>query len=231
MIRRFVSLCFLASIGLLLSCGAVYLPLIVRGGSTPSPGAPSASPTPSKTATLIPSATPTSTPTNTETTMPSATPTPTNTASPTASHTPTFTRTATATRTPANTPTATPGPTLDELIDALDGIGQMFSHDGQTYLGRVSSNCYLYDSIVNKFGPYGSPYSQTSISNPFGPYGSPFSNTSAFNQFASEPPAVWVWINSQWMFVAPVTINPFTIPRIPSDYLLAYLRLKGGCSP
>lgn len=58
------------------------------------------------------------------------------------------------------------------------------------YLGKLSSNQFLYDSTSNQFGPYGSPFSYNSINNQFGPYGSPFSNQSVNNPYASDPPSI-----------------------------------------
>lgn len=58
------------------------------------------------------------------------------------------------------------------------------------YLGKLSSNEFLYDSTSNEFGPYGSPFSYNSINNEFGPYGSPFSPQSANNPYAFDPPSI-----------------------------------------
>lgn len=58
------------------------------------------------------------------------------------------------------------------------------------YLGRLSSNQFLYDSTSNEFGPYGSPFSYDSINNEFGPYGSPFSGQSVTNPYAADAPMI-----------------------------------------
>lgn len=58
------------------------------------------------------------------------------------------------------------------------------------YLGKLSSNQFLYDSTSNEFGPYGSPFSYNSINNEFGPYGSPFSPQSVNNPYAFDPPSI-----------------------------------------
>ena len=205
-----------------LASSHIYLPLILRG-IPPATPTPRASPSPSGTPTLRP--TPTMTAGRSSTPSPTATapftPRPTNTAT----RTPTFT----LNRTPS--PTQTRGPTINDLIDYLDGVGLLYSDEAQpVYLGTVSSNCYSSDSIVNKYGSYGSEYSSTSISNEFGRYGSPYSSYSAFNDYALHPPAVWTWDGYQWLFWTYVTSNPYKYPRIDSAYFLAYLRWKGGCS-
>ncbi len=66
---------------------------------------------------------------------------------------------------------------------------RIIGRDG-TYLGRLSTNPYLPDSVTNPYGRYGSPYSPDSIRNPYGRYGSPYSPYSATNPFATRPPIV-----------------------------------------
>lgn len=67
---------------------------------------------------------------------------------------------------------------------------ELYSNDGRTYLGKVTSNEFDLESIFNEFGTYGSKFSLTSIWNEFGTYGSPFSSESAFNEFALSPPVI-----------------------------------------
>jgi hypothetical protein len=66
----------------------------------------------------------------------------------------------------------------------------LYSSDGKTYLGKLSSNVYDSDSIFNAYGIYGSKYSSTSIWNEYGIYGSKYSSTSAFNEYAIDPPKI-----------------------------------------
>ena len=47
----------------------------------------------------------------------------------------------------------------------------LLAQDGQ-FLGMLSSNKYQSDSVINKYGSYGSKYSSTSIFNQYGQYGS-----------------------------------------------------------
>lgn len=189
---------------------------------------------------------PTYTARSTNTPYPTYTPFPTYTLAPTqpsyptytplALVSPTHTRLQTETLIAARTATSRPYGAADsslrmmaQTIDALDGVGHLYSHDMKAYLGLISSNCFRYESIVNDFGPHGNPFSQTSITNDFGPYGNPFSHTSAFNEFATHPPAIWVWNGSHWVFKRFVTLNTGIQPRVDTVYLLAYLRQKGAC--
>jgi hypothetical protein len=51
---------------------------------------------------------------------------------------------------------------------------KIYGADG-TYLGRLSINPYVQDSIANPYSQYGSKYSPTSINNPYSPYGGRYS--------------------------------------------------------
>ena len=228
-----IALALLVVAGVTVLADSAYLPLALRGvpTPTPSPTARPASPTPSSTSTLTLTAT--DTPTTTETPKPSSTPSPTTTPSVTPSPTNTATwtpsPTPTATRTATSAPAPTPTLTVAQVIDLLDGNAIIIAYDG-AYLGLVSSNCYFTDSIVNRYGLYGSRYSATSISNPYSLYGSAYSYMSAFNVYAAYPPVIKVWTGYQWAILCYVSVNQYKIPRIDSGYLLWYLRTKGGCT-
>ena len=56
-----------------------------------------------------------------------------------------------------------------------------------TYLGRLTDNPYLPDSITNPYGPYGSRYAPNSVNNPYGRYGSRLSRNSANKPCATTP--------------------------------------------
>ena len=64
----------------------------------------------------------------------------------------------------------------------------IYSNDGKTFLGNLSTNVYDQDSIFNEYGTYGSKYSAKSIINEYSIYGSDYSNQSAFNKYANKPP-------------------------------------------
>lgn len=84
------------------------------------------------------------------------------------------------------------------------GESYIMANDG-TYLGKLTSNQFDSDSILNEFGPYGSEFSPKSIFNEFGTYGSEFSSQSPFNEFAPTPPKIYV--NGQ--FYGLLTVNEF----------------------
>ena len=77
--------------------------------------------------------------------------------------------------------------------DIRSGKGESYiiAHDG-TYLGKLTSNDFDTDSLLNDFGPYGNEFSPKSIFNEFGTYGSEFSSQSPFNEFTSTPPKIFV---------------------------------------
>lgn len=76
-------------------------------------------------------------------------------------------------------------------LPAKDFPWRLYSGDGKVFLGMLTpSDRFDSDSIWNKYGDYGSKYSDTSIWNTYGDYGSKYSNESAFNRFASDPPII-----------------------------------------
>lgn len=81
--------------------------------------------------------------------------------------------------------------------------------DDEQYLGTISSNGR--ESILNKFGDYGSRYSDTSIFNEFGKYGGLFGRYSPFNEVTLTPPRVFT---PNRRFVAYLTRNIAMTPRI-----------------
>jgi hypothetical protein len=67
---------------------------------------------------------------------------------------------------------------------------ELYSNNGKTFLGVLTSNQYDSDGVFNTYGDYGSKYSQTSIWNEYGDYGSKYSTDSAFNEYTSSPPII-----------------------------------------
>jgi hypothetical protein len=76
-------------------------------------------------------------------------------------------------------------------IRTKHGESYIIANDGQ-FLGKLTSNEFDNDSLLNEFGPYGSEFSPTSVFNEFGNYGSEFSALSPFNEFSSTPPKIFV---------------------------------------
>lgn len=66
----------------------------------------------------------------------------------------------------------------------------LYSNDGSTFLGKLTSNKYNAESVCNTYGTFGSKYSATSIWNQYGTYGSKYSTESAFNQLTITPPII-----------------------------------------
>lgn len=104
---------------------------------------------------------------------------------------PTVTRTAVPTPPPTSVAPPPPPPAGGGglTLTSIDGRAFLLASDG-TYLGVVSSNRFMGDSICNQFGKYGNPFSSLSVRNEFAPYGNPFSSKSAYNEFTSSPPAI-----------------------------------------
>lgn len=106
-------------------------------------------------------------------------------------------------------PTTEPQPQQTKIKGPLS----IYSHDGKTYLGKLTSDIYDSDSVFNTYGTYGSEYSTDSIWNEYGTYGSMYSSKSAFNDYASEPPLI---LDADGNIVGYLTTNK---------------NIKGGVSP
>jgi hypothetical protein len=76
-------------------------------------------------------------------------------------------------------------------IRSKKGESFIVANDGQ-YLGKLTTNTFDSDSILNEFGPYGNEYSPTSIFNEYSTYGSEFSSDSPFNEYSTTPPKIFV---------------------------------------
>ncbi len=96
----------------------------------------------------------------------------------------------------------------------------LYSNDGKTYLGKLTTNKYDSDSISNTYGSYGSKYSRTSIFNEYGTYGSKYNSQSAFNEYATSPPII---VDSNGDFIAYLTANEYKAKGITYIKLLMYL--------
>lgn len=90
----------------------------------------------------------------------------------------------------------------------------IFGDDGQ-YLGRFT-NQYDTQSVLNKYGTYGSDYSSTSTNNSYSQYGSPYSSLSARNPYASRPPL----IVKNGQFIAYYTTNQIKTPGVSPAFAL-----------
>lgn len=91
----------------------------------------------------------------------------------------------------------------------------LIAEDGQL-LGKITDNIYDTDSILNKYGPYGSKYSPTSIYNPYSIYGSQYGAYSINNPYCTIPPKLF--INGR--FVGYITANQHMPDRISPEAFL-----------
>jgi len=108
---------------------------------------------------------------------------------------------------------------LEDDFASLNGTAIIRAQDGQ-FLGLISSDPYEPNSIMNKYGTYGSEYSATSIFNAYSSYGGAYSLQSAFNNLASTPPV----IIKNGRAVAYLTTNPYLKPSINPHVLIEYFR-------
>ena len=63
--------------------------------------------------------------------------------------------------------------------------------DDGTYLGRLSENPYLSDSIANPYGRFGNRYAPDNLNNRYGRYGSRYSPYSSKNTYAVRTPKLF----------------------------------------
>jgi hypothetical protein len=89
--------------------------------------------------------------------------------------------------TTTSTPVETPAPSVSAKVK---GPLKLYSFDGKTFLGVLTSDKYGSDSVYNAYGTYGNKYASNSIWNEYGNYGSEYSTTSAFNDYTSTPPII-----------------------------------------
>ena len=99
------------------------------------------------------------------------------------------------------------------------GRSYLLGQDAQ-FLGRISSNAFDKNSILNQYGPYGSPYSKSSIFNEYSPYGSPYGQYSINNPYCSTPPELY--INDKKIGV--VTKNKILPDGIPTEGFMYTLK-------
>jgi len=92
-------------------------------------------------------------------------------------------------------------------------------HD--VYLGCLSCSEYASDSVLNRYGTFGSAYSGTSIHNRYGQYGSLYSGYSPCNPYATTPPVV---VDENGTFHGRLTLNQYHHQAIRDTRTVAWLR-------
>jgi len=108
---------------------------------------------------------------------------------------------------------------LSDLYDraAQEGAGSAPRNDSyleaadRQYLGKITDNEYDQNSILNEYGPYGSPYSGTSIFNQYCPYGGQYGQFSPENPYSTTPPSLYL----RGRLVGVVSANEYVANRIP----------------
>ena len=88
------------------------------------------------------------------------------------------------------------------------------------FLGKIVSNRYDRDSILNQYGPFGSRYSATSIFNQYSDYGSRYGQNSVNNPYCSTPPKLII----DGRLLGYVTVNQYVAGAIPTEAFLYTLR-------
>lgn len=99
------------------------------------------------------------------------------------------------------------------------GNSYLIAQDGQ-FLGEINTNWHDGNSILNEYGPYGSPYSKTSIFNSYSSYGSEYGRYSINNPYCSSPPKLF--INSK--FIGHVSANRYVLNRYSPEAFIYTLR-------
>jgi hypothetical protein len=176
---------------------------ILRRPTLPYVAVATAIPTPSPTATVMPTSTPIPTP------MATVRPQPTSTAVPLATVTPIL-------------PIAATPNSIPELIRRLlelsyVSLGNYYvvGQDGQ-YLGVIDSSKNAADSICSTYGPHGSKYSPESMRGKYSEYGSKYGDYSARSRYASKPPLIIQDVpGTTNPIVGVITINKYAEPGLP----------------
>ncbi|MBU0533454.1 MAG: hypothetical protein KJ887_01455 [Candidatus Omnitrophica bacterium] len=103
----------------------------------------------------------------------------------------------------------------------IEGKSYLIAQNNQ-FLGNITSNLYDSNSILNKYGTYGSKYSPTSIFNKYSEYGSKYGVYSINNPYCSRPPKLFIKGN----FLGYVSVNKYINNRIPTNGFLYTLENK-----
>lgn len=115
-------------------------------------------------------------------------------------------------------PSSTSGTASAVSFSSLEGA-TILADDGE-FIGKITTNSYDSQSILNEFGRFGGKFSSTSIFNDFGRYGGEFSRMSPFNQTTSTPPRIF----KGERFVGYLTRNESKTPRVDPFALVAWLK-------
>jgi hypothetical protein len=104
----------------------------------------------------------------------------------------------------------------------------LFAQDNDTtYLGLLTTNRYMSDSVFNRYGSYGSRYSATSIWNSYGCFGGAYSIYSAFNRYTTTPPMIIHVLHDSVSLVGHVTKNNYVLNAVDPEDLYEVLKSVG----
>lgn len=118
---------------------------------------------------------------------------------------------------PNQAPTAATA--IDDLVTRLEG-SVIIAEDGQ-FLGRITTNDFASDSILNEYGRYGSEVSLVSIFNTYAKYGNEYSRLSPFNPTSRTPPKI---VSRSGHFLGYLTKNEAMTPAIDPHLLIGLLK-------
>jgi hypothetical protein len=109
-------------------------------------------------------------------------------------------------------------------LESRKSRGESFiiANDGQ-FLGKLTSNIYDLDSILNIYGLYGSQFSSTSITNKYGLYGSPYSSLSPYNAYTSTPPIIYL----RGMRYGYLSVNQFLLGCVNPLHIVEWMKYNG----
>lgn len=108
-------------------------------------------------------------------------------------------------------------------LQLADLEGTRIIADDRTFLGIITKDPLLPDSITNRFGEHSSSIFPDSIFCRVGLYGSPASHWSAFNPYAISPPYI---VDDGGHWIAYLSTNPQISPRVDTHALLAFLGIS-----
>jgi hypothetical protein len=76
----------------------------------------------------------------------------------------------------------------------------------KVFLGCLTCSKYSTESVLNEYGPHGSPYQTDSIFNQYGTFGSAYSTHSPCSEYASDPPVI---VDKRGRYYGRLTVNTY----------------------
>jgi hypothetical protein len=104
------------------------------------------------------------------------------------------------------------------LPEWLDGSSIVAANS--TFLGRITKNPMIEDSLANLNSTYRSTVAPVSIFNPKSIYGAPYGTYSPWNDKTPAAPKIISRDGTRWVFLS---ANPALAPRINPHDVMAFL--------